>query len=463
MGINHDLPPVFNRLHKKYRTPFVSTICSVIVMLVLAMSFDLTMIALAASVMFLFLFAQVNAACITIRRLAKEKKLVYGFKTPFFPLVPVVGFALVSILSVYLLFSQPLSWLIAIVWVGIGFIIYKLYTSRKEKEFHAPLVFNQSPEERKEYRILVVYKKPTATKLTKIATAISTQKDGEISFLNVITVPKQTPLAFANKSTETGIGVFDGFKKSISHSIRHRYLVRLTHDPTEAILATVEEEGINMLIVDFSFLRGNRKLLSLSTCDVIGVKLRKNFASDISNIIISYDKGRHSNLGLEIATSISKEYNSKIRIVRGVNQSPKTETEIVNKINDIMFDLQIKKIQFEEVYPKTKNLLASSELLKNFERTKTGTLILGAGNQADTAFSPKTLELAEKSKKSIIIVRNHRFSEFHTRSFWNVFAQILKQNKYIYRIYIEILASVYLFKPKKVIKRRDEDYLESNF
>jgi len=85
MGRNHDLPPVFNRLHKKYRTPFISTIFSSIVMIVLALSFDLTMIALAASVMFLFLFAQVNVACITIRRLAKEKKLVYGFKTPFFP------------------------------------------------------------------------------------------------------------------------------------------------------------------------------------------------------------------------------------------------------------------------------------------------------------------------------------------------------------------------------------------
>ena len=144
MGRNHDLPPVFNRLHKKYRTPFVSTIFASIVMTVLALSFDLTMIALAASVMFLFLFAQVNAACITIRRLAKEKKLVYGFKTPFFPLVPVVGFALVSILAVYLLFSHPLSWVIAIVWIGIGFLIYKFYTSKKEIQHHAPLVFNLS-------------------------------------------------------------------------------------------------------------------------------------------------------------------------------------------------------------------------------------------------------------------------------------------------------------------------------
>ena len=76
---NHDLPPMFSRLHQKYRTPFVSTICSAIVMIVLAMLFDLTMIALAASVMFLFLFAQVNVACITIRRMAKEKKVSIWF------------------------------------------------------------------------------------------------------------------------------------------------------------------------------------------------------------------------------------------------------------------------------------------------------------------------------------------------------------------------------------------------
>ena len=461
MGRNHDLPPMFNRLHKKYRTPYVSTICSGIVMMVLAMSFDLTMIALAASVMFLFLFVQVNAACITIRRLAKEKKLVYGFKTPFFPLIPVIGFASAAILSVYLLFSHPMSWVIAVVWILAGFLIYRLYTSKKEKEYHAPLVFNQAPEERKEYRILVVFSKRTATRLTKLAAAIADQKNGEISFLNVITVPKQTPLSFASKSGESGIGTFDKFKKSISHSIRHRYFVRLSHDPTEAILATAEEQGINTMIIDFSFLRKNRKLLSLSTCDIIGVKLGQKFDKDISNIIVSYDKGRHSNLGLEIAHTMSKEYDSKIRIVRGVTQSPEVEIDIVNKINQNMFDLDLKKVQFEKVYPKTKNMLVSSELLQNFNQTKAGVIILGAGNQADTAFSPKTLSLASKSKKTVFVVRNHMFSEFHSRSFWNLLVQIIKQNRHIYRLYIEILGLMQSARSRQKIGRYDEEYFES--
>jgi len=461
MGRNHDLPPMFNKLHEKYRTPFVSTICSAVVMMVLAMSFDLTMIALAASVMFLFLFAQVNAACITIRRLAKEKGLSYGFKTPFFPLVPIVGFVVVSILAVYLLFSQPLSWVIALIWIAIGFVIYKLYTSKKEKQANTPLVFTQEPEERKEYRILVVYSRSTAEKLTKIATAIADQNDGEISFLNTITIPKQTPLSFANKFGETGMGVFNEFKKSISHSIRHRYLVRLSHDPTEAILATAEEEGINTMLVDFSFLRNNRKLLSLSTCDIIGVTPGRDFEKDISNIIISYDRGRHSNLGLEIAHAISLDYKSKIRVVRGITQSPEVEQEIVSKINEVMFDLDLRKIQFEKVYPKTKNMLISSELIKNFNKVKNGILVLGAGNQADAAFSPKALELADKTTKTVLIVRNHVFSEFHARSFFNVLLQVIKENKILYRIYIEILAGISFVKSKQKLGRYDEEYFDS--
>ena len=460
MGRNHDLPPIFSKLHTKYRTPFISTIVSAIVMLVLALTLDLTMIALAASVMFLFLFVQVNASSITIRRLY-SKKIEYGFKTPFFPLVPIIGIVCAAGLSLYLLFTHPLSWAIAILWIVCGFLIYKFYTSKKEMEHHAPLVFNQSPSERKEYRILVVFDKRTAVKFMNLATSIASHKNGEISLLHVITVPKQTPLTFASKSGETGIGTFDEFKKSIRQSIRHRYLVRLSHDPTEAILSTAEEQGVNTMIVDYSFLKNNQRLLSLSTCDVIGIKLRKNFDDDLSNIIVSYDKGRHSNLGLEIASSLSKQNHSSIRVVRGVTESPEQELEIVNNINEMMFDLELQKIPFQKVYPKTKNVLP--ELLENFRQDEHGILILGAGNQSDQAVSPKTLELTEKSKKTTIIVRNHLFSEFHARSFLNVIITNLESNKYLYRLYVELRSIIFSLKSKQNAKHYDEDYFEPKF
>ena len=166
---------------------------------------------------------------------------------------------------------------------------------------------------------------------------------------------------------EKGLKAIEEFKREITGSLRNRYLVRLAHDPTEAILQTTEEQDINTLLIDFDFLKNNRKLLSLTTCDIIGVRLRKTFDEDMNNIIVAYDKGRHSDLGLEIANSFQKVEQSKIRIIRGVVEDPKEETQIVNRINEKMFELELPKIQFEKVYSDS-NII--TELLDNFKKEK---------------------------------------------------------------------------------------------
>ena len=205
-------------------------------------------------------------------------------------------------------------------------------------------------------------------------------------------------------------------------------------------------------------MKNNRKLLSLTTCDVIGVRLRKTFEEDIKNIIVSYDKGRHSDLGLEIANSFQKEKESKIRIIRGVIENPKEETEIVNRINEKMFELELPKIQFEKVYSDS-NII--NELLDNFKKEKYAILILGAGNQTETAFSPKTLSILDKSGKSALIVRNHRFSEVHARSFANFILPKIIHVKFIYQVYVNIMQKIYASRAKSYKQRNDDDYFNA--
>lgn len=458
MGTQYNLPHFFGKLHPKYKTPTNATLFSGLIMMMVALSFDLTEIAFAASVMFLFLFAQVNYASIIIRRLYGNK-LQYDFKTPLFPLIPVIGVLSKIGLAVYMLFIVPESWAIAIVWIIIGFAIYKLYTSKKEIEHHAPLIYNQGPKERKEYRILVVYHPKYVNEFFKIASAIALEKKGEISFLSIVHIPVHLSLTTSSKVSESEIEEFSNLKKSIPQSIRHRYMVRTSHDTTDAILATVEEQGINIVLIDFSFLRTNRKLLTLSTCDFVGIKVGKNFDEELTNIVVSYDKGRHSDLGLRIAHMLSQQYSSRIRIVRGVVEKPETEIEIMNRINEIMFDLDMKKIQFEKVYPKTKNVAPT--LLESFDKVKSETIILGAGNQADQAFSPKTLEVVDKSKKSVIVIRDHQFSEFHARTFWRIISSRMRENRHIYRIYVDLVHLVYSLMARRTKDRYDEEYFDS--
>jgi amino acid transporter len=458
MGTHYNLPHFFGKIHPKYKTPAISTIASGIIMLVMALSLDLTGLAIAASVMFLFLFAQVNYAAITIRRLY-GKKLDYSFKTPFFPIIPTLGILSAIGLSVYLLFTEPMSWVIAIIWIVVGFTIYKLYTSKKEIEHYAPLVYNQGPKERKEYRVLIIYHPKYVTDYYKIANALVQEKQGEVSFLSVVKIPVHLPLDATNKVAESEIEEFNELKQQIPQSIRHRYLVRVSHDETDAILSTVEEQGINLVIIDFAFLRNNRKLLSLSTCDFIGVRLGKNFEQDLANLVVSYDKGRHSDLGLRVAHAISRAHSSRIRIVRGVVEKPETEIEIMNRINEIMFDLDIKKIQFEKVYPKTKNVAPT--LLESFSKIEDETIILGAGNQADSAFSPKTLEVVDKTRKSLFVIRDHQFSEFHARRFWRIVSSRMRENRHLYKIYVDIAHLGYSIRERRARERYDEEYFDS--
>ena len=458
MGRQYNLPHQFSVIHSKYRTPYVAIIVSSIVMIIMAVSLPLEQIALAASVMFLFLFTQVNMSAISIRRLY-GKTLEYGFKTPFFPLIPVLGMISAAALSIYLLFFNPLSWAVAILWIIIGFIIYKFYTSKKELEHYAPLALKEGPEERKDYRILIIFNKKTVSKLAQIGLAVANEKQGEISFLNAVKVPRQVPLTMAQEFADPAMKSFSQLKKSLVQSLRHRYLVRLTHDKIEAILATVEEQGINLLIMDFSVLRHNRKLLSLTTCDILGINIKKNFEQEISKVVVSYDKGRHSDLGLEIANAMSKTMDSKIRIVRGVVESPEEELEILNRINEKMFDLNLKRVPFEKVYGKTEDIISS--LLVHFKKHDSEILIVGAGNQSEQAFSPKTMEIVDKSEKSVFIVRNHLFSEIHARSFWNIIAPRLKANRHLYRIYIDLIHLAYLLKAKREKGRYDEEFFNA--
>lgn len=430
MGRQYNLPYIFSSIHPKFHTPHFAIIASGFIMLIMATWLPLEQIALVAGVMFLFLFTQVNWAGINIRRLYGHK-LDYGFKIPVFPLMPLIGIFAKAGLAIFLLIYNPLSWVIAIVWILIGFSIYKLYIAKKEIEHYAPLVANIGPQQRKDYRIMVVFNKKTIDKLVTIASAIAKSKDGEISLLNVATIPIQIPLSMAHGFADPVMKSFDELKKRPGFS-EYRYLVRLSHDTTEAILATAEEQGINLLVMDFYDLKNNRKLLSLTTCDIIGVSIKKEFEKELSRVVVAYDKGRHSDLGLEIANSFSTSLDSKIRIVRGVVESPEEERDILSRINEKMFDLDLKKIPVERIYPTSMDV--TKDLLQNLNQDPE-IVIVGAGNQPEQAFSPKTIAIVEKSKYSVFVVRDSRFSNIRARYFWNMIAPRLKENRFVYKVY----------------------------
>jgi len=122
------LPPVFSKVHPKYKTPYVSTILTGSVALILAGILPISILGELVSIGTLLAFVIV---CISILILRKtDPDLKRPFRTPFVPYVPILG-ALICFIQMAAL---PLdTWLRLIIWMGIGFIIYFTYGIRKSK------------------------------------------------------------------------------------------------------------------------------------------------------------------------------------------------------------------------------------------------------------------------------------------------------------------------------------------
>ena len=335
MGRHYNLPYQLSEIHHKFKTPYVATIISGILMAVVAYALPLDQIALAAGVIFLLLFTQVNISVITIRNMYGDK-LHYGFKTPFFPFVPIIGVIVKLGLAIYLLITQPFSWVISVLWIAIGFAVYRIYTFRKEIDHYAPIITSEGDLTRKDFRILIPYTPENPDRLTKYAIRVAKGNDGEINILRVITVPHQTPLSAGIAFTESAARAFEPLEKIIDkENILNHYFVRISHDATEAILSTIEEQRIDLLITDYETLRRNKALQTLLTCNILAVltgggsdeelileefiaKEEKREANPISetnrkNMVVLYDGGDHSDMVLKTASWL--EHSGRFKVI----------------------------------------------------------------------------------------------------------------------------------------------------
>ncbi len=122
MAIDGLLPPIFSKVHHKFRTPYITTMATGAVAALLGGLFPIGALGEMVSIGTLLAFAIVCVSIIVLRR--THPGLKRPFRTPLVPLVPLLG-AVISLAQ--MVFLPPATWIRLVLWMAIGLGIYFFY------------------------------------------------------------------------------------------------------------------------------------------------------------------------------------------------------------------------------------------------------------------------------------------------------------------------------------------------
>ncbi|WP_031162730.1 amino acid permease [Streptosporangium roseum] len=122
------LPKIFEKVNPRRQVPVANTLIVAAFVSVLAGFIPLGQLAEATSIGTLFAFAIVNVGVLVLRRTRPD--LPRSFRTPFFPITPILG---VIFCVIVMLGLAGVTWLAFAIWMLVGLLAYFLYGYRHSR------------------------------------------------------------------------------------------------------------------------------------------------------------------------------------------------------------------------------------------------------------------------------------------------------------------------------------------
>jgi amino acid transporter/nucleotide-binding universal stress UspA family protein len=347
MGRDKILPNWLNRVHEKFRTPYLAIILTGgVILLMIGIGVGVETLADVASFSYLVTYALVHVGVIVMRR-ADPPDYEPDFRLPglAYPVIPFLGLG-----STLVVLAQMRPMVLAIggglVVLGVLWFLVYSRTRATEVSMVGEAIAHgvkEAPEAEERFRIVVPVANPnTERSLIHLAAACARDHENpEIVAVNVIEVPYQTALAqveFEKERVRAQQKLLDAasdIAEEFGVGVRTRAIV--ARKVSDAVMDVVDDENADRLMVgwggsrrrrDFVFGSNLDEMIQHSPVEVSLVKVRGDTVGDIVTLVgpgpISPLAARQAH---EIAKSESETSLTLINVQTDETADPQGEGE----------------------------------------------------------------------------------------------------------------------------------------
>ncbi|KYH24841.1 putative fructoselysine transporter [Halalkalicoccus paucihalophilus] len=341
MGRDKLISDALNEIHPRFATPYRSILVTgaIIIVLIAGLGNDLEILAKAASVLHLIVYALMNVALIVFRR-ADIPDYEPDFTVPLYPITPIVG----ALLSLALIgFMAPVEIALSALFVVVAVAWYFLY-ARAETEHQGLLgqyILSQSEEvpgiavsaaeavrpDTADYRVMVPLANPrTESNLISLASTLAKANDGIVHAVHIVQVPDQTPLQQGSKHIER----IDAESNKLLAAAREdaktfgapvETTTVVSHESFEEVFNSARRTGADTVVMGWSEDRpwaAGRAESALDElthnlpCDFLVLKDRD---LSVDRVLVPTAGGPDSDLSAEVARTLRDQVGSKIALL----------------------------------------------------------------------------------------------------------------------------------------------------
>ncbi|UCD63991.1 MAG: amino acid permease [Candidatus Zixiibacteriota bacterium] len=340
MGRDLWLPSTVSKIHVRRRTPHVAILTTGAILIGMALTLPLEAVGSAASLIFLLTFALVNLAVIVLRR--KHPEIPRKYKVPFYPIIPVLGFALNILLALYQFRFQPVAWYVTLGWIGAGLLLYYAVFEKKSAVLKPQVLIPEpaQPSETPEPCVMVALNNPANIEaLLELSYPIACSRGLRMAAVSIVEVPRQVPIHEGMRTAHHREALLARAKKIAAR--REEQLdtkIVVAHRVADGILSAVERHKADVLVMGWKGFTNTRdrlfgevadQVIRHLPCDLVLIK--KPATKELKTCLLPTSGGPNARLAASIIGSIAAE--KEMSITAGHIVSPRATPEQIETAN----------------------------------------------------------------------------------------------------------------------------------